>query len=1237
MVTLPLPMLLRWSRARVALLGVSALFALAAGGAACDSENAGPGGDTTTDTRVDVPDTTPDSTPDTADTTEPDVEVVEPAVLTLTSVTPAEGTTFGLVEVQLTGTKLNRVVQVLFGDAPALDPFAINDGLLVALTPPHPRGLVDVTVVTDEGERATLAIAYKYADPVQVVSVEPSEGHWLGGEALTIHGVGFTRDAVVLVGGRAALAVELIDAQTLRVVTPEGKPGRVDVHVSTQDGIGRLKNGYTYVGDPLPTSAALRIDAVTPSHGPQNGGTAIAISGQGFKNGAVVRVGAMPATAVQVDGDGKITARTSAGSPGPATVRVIQSGSVAEAKAYTYDGPPAVWAVDPPTGSVAGNTRVLVRGNGFVLGGQYQVWFGAKTAPSVTVLEDGLLEVRTPAGDIGAVAVAVIGEGLEATHPRGFTYFDPAATPGTWGDPIDGTLNVTVQDARSGARLEGAVVILGSSAQTTWRGYTNANGQITFSGLGLVGEQIATASFKGYQVFQLAGLDAENVTLPLERIPTCSDLDGMPCDGIVDPPPIAMVEATILGGDKGPTIPFGECRDWPDAASGMCTPCVVDSDCRGRLAGSPDGVAGAPDASGPAICRELGSEGAFCTFGCRVDGDCPSTFKCMDPTGMDLEKRCVPPPGTPATYCDQTESDLFSDDSIAYPGIRVPASNVLRVNVHLGDFAFFCWSGVEVRGNFRPRYLGVARQLGAYVNGETVKAEVHLDIPLSRRLVMEVDRPSFGESSQDTTLVRLALNLGGDGVLEFPPQRGLLRTSFPVMIPAALTGDLYDATWTLYTEVSAASLNGGSALYEPSMPALDSDFDYVSANGVWAPFRSPPITTRGLTRWQEGDGTETVVSVGEGGRILKRYGGSWAHMGSGTDRELLAIAAAPAPGGKTVNAIALGRGGVALHWDGLRWTPRETGTQATLEAVSFGSETVAYAVAGPNILRWDGTSWVFFQKASANLHAIVGISADEAWAVGEQGLVVHLEGAALSELGSGVGGALNAAVWDAAKGELVAVGSGGVVVRGTLTGGFTVEASGTTNHLNALAWSGGKLTAVGARATIIVRDDAGVWTPQTTGPSRGTLLAVAGTEAESFAMGSHEYVIGPLLGIPERLNPEPGGFLQDRLTWEAKPGLDAHFSVIEFDSQAGPCSACGFLFMIPYTEWRSVLNGDRFEARFPNLQGIAGAVPLASGFRGLTLYRVRSDEGFDFDHTASTGFYGGLWKAWSWRTEAYLH
>ncbi|MFO0744342.1 MAG: IPT/TIG domain-containing protein [Myxococcota bacterium] len=1223
------------------LFPVALLACLALAPSACGDTAGGP---------VGLPDTTtfaPDTTPPEDTAVDPDAP---PEALSIDGVSPDEGTTPGLQQVEISGTGLRGVTQVFFGDAAALDVFAVSEHRLVCLTPPQNPGFVDVVVVDADGIHATLARGFHYRDPIQVTAVEPPSGHWLGGDAITVFGAGFTADSMVLIGDRPALAVKLVDAQSLTAVTPEGAPGQVDVHVSSSEGVGRLKNGFAYIGDALPTATTLRVSGIAPAHGPVAGGTEVQIEGSGFGPGAVVRIGALPATNVHVaDNGARISCKTALGSPGEANVRVIMSGQVATLEnGFTYDGPPAVWAVDPPAGAMAGGTLVAIHGNGFPTRGTVEVLFGDQPAVDVDVRSDQLIVATTPPGDVGQVPVTVSGDGVEATHPRGFTYFDPSASPGTWGEPIDGNLNVTVIEANSGARVAGAFVLVGPSLSTSHRGYTNTDGQITFSGADLIGEQTVSASAQGYQVFQLGGFDAENVTIAIAKIPSCEDIKDIPCDILVEPPPSSELYATIVGSNKGPTIPFGSCRDWPDAPNGLCAACSTDDDCVAQ--GGTSGNTGGDDVSGgvgvspfgPSRCTELGGEGSFCSSGCVTDADCPDTFVCLDPSGLDEDRRCVPPPGEWAAYCDITETDMNAEQLIPYPGVLVAPDHTVQITTRLGNYALFCWGGHIVRSEFRPEYLGVTRQLGAFIDGETVTAEVKLDIPLDEKVQVEVERPTLGPVDDERTLLRTLMNLGGDGVLEFPPQRAFNGRHFELMVPAKLDGVLYDASWDLYVEVDVPPLNGGSAAIEPNLTDLNPVIDYRWDGAAWEPFVGFKQTIHSMAviagAGGGGDGTEALLAVGDEGLVARSFNGTWARQQGGTDRDLYAVAAAPSAAADGVqHALVGGVGGYLAHWDGLRWTttPTPSGVVATVEGLAFADDTRAFAVAGPALLAWDGSAWTVAYEASVDLHAVAA-DATHVWAAGDSGVIVHGEGLTFTEEATGFG-ALRA-LWRAPdNGLLVAVGDGGTILTSGDGVAFSVASSGVDHDLYTV-WgrSSSDVWAGGTRATILHWDGAS-WADQTPTQTRGSVRALAGIAGgDVLALGSHELVLGPLLGIPEGLQPEPNNFLEDHLSWTSRAGILPHFTVLDIQNEVGPCSACGAMFMIPYGEWQTVLDGDLFAGTFPDFNSVAGALGLGWGVKTVSIYRVRTEDGFDFDHTASTGFYGGTWRAWSWRTESWF-
>jgi YVTN family beta-propeller protein len=96
---------------------------------------------------------------------------------------------------------------------------------------------------------------------------------------------------------------------------------------------------YGVAATDVPT-AAPAVTGISPSSGPQAGGTSVTITGNGFTGATAVNFGAVPATGFTVDSDTQITATApSAASAGTVNVTVTTAGgtsAAATADQYTY-------------------------------------------------------------------------------------------------------------------------------------------------------------------------------------------------------------------------------------------------------------------------------------------------------------------------------------------------------------------------------------------------------------------------------------------------------------------------------------------------------------------------------------------------------------------------------------------------------------------------------------------------------------------------------------------------------------------------------------------------------------------------------------------------------------------------------------------------------------------------------------------------------------------------------------
>ena len=152
-------------------------------------------------------------------------------------------------------------------------------------------------------------------------------------------------------------------------------------------------------------------------------------------------------------------------------------------------------------------------------------------------------------------------------------------------------------------KIPDAFVMLWTDPSTPYQGYTNQQGQITFSGPDLEGDQMVSASKPGFASTSVIEYNATNVTLYMT--PSASG-SGSPPPGV--PPP--LFKGQVLNAGKYVPVPWGQCSTKTSAPGTLCDPCVEDVDC------------GSPSMG----CNELPNQGTHCTTHCVNNDDCPAGF-----------------------------------------------------------------------------------------------------------------------------------------------------------------------------------------------------------------------------------------------------------------------------------------------------------------------------------------------------------------------------------------------------------------------------------------------------------------------------------------------------------------------------------------------------------------------------------------------------------------------------------
>ena len=253
----------------------------------------------------------------------------------ITAITPAQGSMDGGDLVTITGNGFVDGVAVSFGGVNATDVIVNNANSLTAVTPSSAtNGTVDVWITTLLGYSGVSFTGYTYQLPApRVDAIDPAEGSAAGGTAVTISGANFRTGATVSIGGVAATAINIVSSNMITAVTPPHADGLASITITNSDSQSHtLASAFNYIG--LPPV----ITSVDPAFGPTTGGTAITITGSGFKTGAVVTLGGVAATSINVVSATTLTAVT-APYPGGTVDAIVANPSGAPGRlslAYSY-------------------------------------------------------------------------------------------------------------------------------------------------------------------------------------------------------------------------------------------------------------------------------------------------------------------------------------------------------------------------------------------------------------------------------------------------------------------------------------------------------------------------------------------------------------------------------------------------------------------------------------------------------------------------------------------------------------------------------------------------------------------------------------------------------------------------------------------------------------------------------------------------------------------------------------
>lgn len=173
---------------------------------------------------------------------------------------------------------------------------------------------------------------------------------------------------------------------------------------------------------------------------------------------------------------------------------------------------------------------------------------------------------------------------------------------------------------------------------------------------------------------------------------------------------------------------------------------------------------------------------------------------------------------------------------------------------------------------------------------------------------------------------------------------------------------------------------------------------------AWTKIPSPTSQTlRAVAFARSGFG----LAVGHGGTTLKWNGSAWAALDSKTTNWFRAVAFVPGSNGSNGWAAADMAGvGSFRHWNGSGWESYYAGSPQFFGGTVYGlallSATDGWAVGAAfrssvggyagQALRWNGSRWNAATVPDEDLFAVDAVTASDAWAVGELGILLHWDG-----------------------------------------------------------------------------------------------------------------------------------------------------------------------------------------------------------------------------------------------------
>ena len=867
------------------------------------------------------------------------------------------------------------------------------------------------------------------------------------------------------------------------------------------------------------------------------------------------------------------------------------------------------------------------------------------------IVNAGLIELHTPPGEPGPADLeGFFDGGLKLVLPNAFVYFDPlSGNLGTWGPPIAGAVNVTVlQSNLGGGPVEGALVVIGNDPTTARKGKTDHRGQVTFSDADLVGPLLVSAAKSGYTAASVVEVNSENVTVRLRKhiTPPPSTGSGGGTQEEEKPFPNGFVEGVVVNAAKYAPLPPGDCKGQVQAG-GNCAFCVSDSDCWGSLTcehldnpmagfslgGSGGDVGGADPPK--EVTETTGQK--YCAAPCLSDEQCPPSYECraVGWSPGNTKYRCAPRIGKAEVRCATSSPSMFGGNPPPGPESVANEKYEYRLESRLGDLAVACTAGyVEWKtGNYVPLVMGIRRAITVAPAQTTKNVKVFLNIPLTRRVRVRLERLPMGPDAQGfERFIYAALSLGAEGYFAMADVTTTHITDTLVMTrqPSLLAGAHEGIGYDIYGGIHAPGGGSPSAIAAVEEVKID-ETDHFA---WWPAGEKEPLASANMAvpinDMHQAAGL--IVAVGDHGHIAVWSGKSFTAQASPTTRDLEAVWLADADDG-----WAGGDDGMLLRRDPVEgWKVAPSPTKERIIDIAGRAKNDVWLLTDDNQLQhFDGKVWVAIKgpwpvpvvapnvwpKVNApQLRAIWQAPTGELMLAGDQGGLVRAKlypngNIFYNVVPTGTKSTIRA-LWGLAKGDFWLAGDRGLLAH-YAGGQFMVLQNQVKATLHAVIGNGSGIHAVGGGGAWLQMDLQGQIIDRTLADMSVDLKGIADAPGAIVAAGQPVLVMGPYLEMPYIIQPQASAKIGNVIEWKAAPGVTPTLNMVRVSSYN-------------YTTlWEIFVKGSVTKVTLPVFTQMGGADPLPPGQLRVRVWRINAPQ-LSIDHFSHKQL-----NMWRWVSYAY--